>query len=236
MRFYQDRHKERRRFGREYAFQEMFLRHRHGGSRGGFGERGEGRRRFFERGEFKFALLELLASEPMHGYQLIKAMEDKTGGLYSPSAGSIYPNLQLLDDMKLISYSETDGKKLYHITDEGREALREREEAAKQRTEGRWERHGRYRQLDGRSGKMALRSFIKEKSDLIYLMARAAEAAQANPASEQAAKYHELLAQFQNGLNDILSAAPDSHSASDETVTPLPEENDLTTDDKKDGE
>lgn len=62
---------------------EPYLRHRHGGSGGGFGGRGEGKRRFFERGEFKFALLELLSEAPMHGYQLIKAMEEKTGGLYS---------------------------------------------------------------------------------------------------------------------------------------------------------
>lgn len=124
MRFYnhrglQGRHPERRRFGYQDGDQDLFLRYRHGNSRGGFGGQGEGKRRFFERGAFKFALLELLASEPMHGYQLIKAMEEKTGGLYTPSPGSVFPNLQLLEDMKLIGCSETEGKKLYHITDEG---------------------------------------------------------------------------------------------------------------------
>lgn len=117
MRFFHGRHAEGKSFVNKNVYHEKFLRHRHGGSRGNFGGRGEGKRRFFERGEFKFALLELLALEPMHGYQLIKAMEEKTGGLYTPSAGSIYPNLQLLEDMTFIGCSETDGKKLYHITD-----------------------------------------------------------------------------------------------------------------------
>ncbi|WP_028551270.1 PadR family transcriptional regulator [Paenibacillus sp. UNC451MF] len=231
MRFYQGRHKERKCFSHEYVHHEKFLRHRHGGSRGGFGGRSEGKRRFFERGEFKFALLELLASEPMHGYQLIKAMEEKTGGLYTPSAGSIYPNLQLLDDMKLISYSETEGKKLYHITEMGLESLREREKTVTERTEDRWERHGRHRKLGGGNGKQDLRGFMKEWSDLVYLMMRASEAAQENPTSKQATQFQEVMAKFQNSLKEVLSSAP--NSSMDETVT---SETDSLTDEDKAGE
>ncbi|WP_282939596.1 PadR family transcriptional regulator [Paenibacillus sp. RC67] len=229
MRFYQGRHKERKSFGHEDVYQEKFLRHRHGGSRGGFGGRGEGKRRFFERGEFKFALLELLVLEPMHGYQLIKAMEEKTGGLYTPSAGSIYPNLQLLEDMKLIGSSETDGKKLYHITDEGLTSLRDREGAEAKRDGDRWERHGRHRQPGVGGRKSDLRGFMKEWSDVIYLMARAAESAQADPNSKQATQFQELMAQFQNGLKEVLASSTQS---TDEAVTSSPETDSLTDDNR----
>ncbi|MFC0211530.1 PadR family transcriptional regulator [Paenibacillus chartarius] len=196
------------------GYRELNKRYRHGEHRGGHGGRGEGKR-FFERGGFKFALLELLASEPMHGYQLMKAMEEKTGGLYSPSPGSIYPNLQLLEDMQLIGCKETDGKKLYHITDEGAAFLRERESQDKERPEKRWE-HGRHRHHGGRYGKHYLRAFVKEWSDVVYLMARAAEAAKENPSSEQAAQFQELMSKLQDNLKDIVASLPNADS--DETT------------------
>ncbi|AFC30792.1 hypothetical protein PM3016_4008 [Paenibacillus mucilaginosus 3016] len=213
-RFHQGRHPGRRRPDPEHGYGEMDLRHRHGG----FGGRGEGRRRFFERGEFKFALLELLATEPMHGYQLIKAMEEKTGGLYTPSAGSVYPNLQLLEDMKLIGSGESDGKKLYHITDEGRTFLQQRAEEETERAETRWEhpgrhggRHGQHgRHGHGRGGKHELRGLMREWSEVIYLMARAAEAAQEAPSSKEAVRFQELVAGFQEGLKDLLASVPDA--------------------------
>lgn len=149
------------------------------------------------------ALLELLASKPMHGYQLIKAMEEKTGGLYTPSPGSVYPNLQLLEDKNLIGYSEIEGKKLYHITDEGRAYLREKGSA-----EIRWERHGRHR-MNGRHGKHELRELMKEWSDVIYLMARAARMAQENPSSEQADRFRELMDEFQENLKNIVEEERD---------------------------
>ncbi|MEJ8547097.1 PadR family transcriptional regulator [Brevibacillus borstelensis] len=181
--------------------QELNLRHRHGGSRGGFGGRGEGKRRFFERGEFKFALLELLASTPMHGYQLIKAMEGKTNGYYTPSAGSIYPNLQMLEEMELVVSSEEDGKKLYHITDKGKECLQER----RSRTvhpEERWKRQGRHRLPDKRD----LHDLMEDWPEVLYLMGKAARAAQEDPASKQASEFKEMMVQLQNSLLKLLSA------------------------------
>lgn len=220
-----------RRFsGKDEGFLELFSRHHRGGSREGFGGRGEGKRRFFERGEFKFALLELLATGPMHGYQLIKAMEEKTGGLYTPSAGSVYPNLQLLEELNLIGFSEEDGKKLYHITDEGKEHLRQREKADPERSENRWERRGRHGQ-SGRHGKHELREFMKEWSELIYLMAGSAKAAQENPSSRQAKEFRELMTKLQDDLKKIgdSTSAPAS-AAADESVTPPLKENPLTED------
>jgi len=224
------RHPEWNKLDNEAGFQELFSRHRHGGWRSGHGGMGEGKRRFFERGEFKFALLELLASEPMHGYQMIKAMEERSGGLYTPSAGSIYPNLQLLEDMNLIGSSESDGKKLYQITDEGLTFLQERRKTETEQPEERWERHGRHhRPHGGRQGKRELHGLMKEWSEVIYLMARAAGVAQENPSSKNAKQFEELMAKFKDDLVDVLATHP--NASMDEPmmpptkIDPLPDDN-----------
>ncbi|MWB97417.1 PadR family transcriptional regulator [Agromyces seonyuensis] len=74
------------------------------------------------RGDVRTAILALLAVEPMHGYQLIHAIEERTGGLWKPSPGSVYPTLQLLADEGLVTAEEANGKKVYSLTDSGREA------------------------------------------------------------------------------------------------------------------
>jgi DNA-binding PadR family transcriptional regulator len=73
----------------------------------------------FESGEVKFVILRLLKEKPRHGYEVIKALEEKFGGYYTPSAGTVYPTLQLLEDEGYVRAVETDGKKVYHITPEG---------------------------------------------------------------------------------------------------------------------
>ncbi len=95
-----------------------------GGRRGGGrGERGE-RRRMFDGGELRLVLLKLIADEPRHGYDLIRHIEELTGGSYAPSPGVIYPTLTMLDDMSLIEAQQSDGaKKLFAITDAGRAEL-----------------------------------------------------------------------------------------------------------------
>ena len=95
-----------------------------GGRRGGGrGERGE-RRRMFDGGELRLVLLKLIADEPRHGYDLIRQIEELTGGTYAPSPGVIYPTLTMLDDMGLIEAQQSDGaKKLFAITDVGRAEL-----------------------------------------------------------------------------------------------------------------
>jgi len=84
--------------------------------------------RLFEKGDLKFVILDLLKDKPAHGYEIIRALEDRFHGFYSPSAGSVYPTLQLLEDMGYVSSSEQDGKKVYTITDAGKEFLKERGE------------------------------------------------------------------------------------------------------------
>jgi DNA-binding PadR family transcriptional regulator len=95
------------------------------GPEGPFGPDNSGR--FFGRGDVKFALLELLQERPMHGYEMMKALEERSGGFYAPSAGSIYPTLQMLEDRELVTVQEIDGKKIYKITDAGRVLLTERQ-------------------------------------------------------------------------------------------------------------
>lgn len=76
----------------------------------------------------KFVLLGLLQERPMHGYEMIKALEEKSGGFYSPSPGSIYPTLQMLEEGGYVSAQEVEGKKVYHITDTGHAMIAEREQ------------------------------------------------------------------------------------------------------------
>jgi DNA-binding PadR family transcriptional regulator len=87
-----------------------------GGRRGGPGRRGR-------RGDVRAAILVLLAERPMHGYEIIQEVAERSQDLWKPSPGSVYPTLQLLVDEGLIVGSETEGsKKLFALTDAGKEA------------------------------------------------------------------------------------------------------------------
>jgi DNA-binding PadR family transcriptional regulator len=88
----------------------------------------ERRSRLFERGDLKYVILDLLKDKPSHGYEIIRALEERSHGFYSPSAGSVYPTLQLLEDMGCVSSAEQDGKKTYAITEQGKGFLTERKE------------------------------------------------------------------------------------------------------------
>lgn len=87
--------------------------------------RRRGRRQMFESGEMKYVILKLLREKPRHGYEVIRALEEKLGGWYTPSAGTVYPTLQLLEDQGFVRIVETEGKKVYHITPEGERFLEE---------------------------------------------------------------------------------------------------------------
>lgn len=93
----------------------------------------EGRPRRQRRGDIKFAILEVLAEQPRHGYEVIKELENRYGGFYRPSPGSVYPTLQLLEDEGHLVGEAADGKKVYSVTDSGRKLL---EEWQQQRGEG----------------------------------------------------------------------------------------------------
>ncbi len=83
-----------------------------------------GRRyRFFETGEIRLAILSLLSEGPKHGYQLMKEMEERSGGAYKASAGSVYPTLQQLEDEGLVESDMVNGRRTYNLTVAGRKEL-----------------------------------------------------------------------------------------------------------------
>ena len=92
------------------------------GNWAGFGPWGRWSR-FFDSGEVRLALLSLLADAPKHGYQLIKDLEERSGGLYRASAGAVYPNLQQLEDEGMVSSESKEGKRVYTLTEAGRAEL-----------------------------------------------------------------------------------------------------------------
>ena len=112
-----------------------------GGGRGGWGQgwggdewgggggwgRGRGRRRMFDAGELRLVLLKLIADQPRHGYDLIRAIEELTHGVYAPSPGVVYPTLTMLQDMGLIEEAKGEGsRKAFQITADGEAHLAEK--------------------------------------------------------------------------------------------------------------
>ena len=87
------------------------------------------RSQMFESGEVKFVILRLLKEKPRHGYEIIKALEEKLGGCYTPSPGTVYPTLQMLEDQGYVRVAEEGGKKVYHITPEGEALLESNKDA-----------------------------------------------------------------------------------------------------------
>ena len=81
--------------------------------------------RFFEKGVLKFILLDLLREKPSHGYDLIREMEKRSQGFYTPSPGSIYPVLQKLQKKELVIHEERERRKTYTITDAGLKFLKD---------------------------------------------------------------------------------------------------------------
>jgi DNA-binding PadR family transcriptional regulator len=108
-------------FGRGFGGSERgFGGHGRGGFDRGFGE---GRGRLFDAGDVKLVILKLLSEEPSYGYQLIKTMEQRLAGGYTPSAGVIYPTLTMLEEEGLAISSAENNKKVYSLTPEGQAYL-----------------------------------------------------------------------------------------------------------------
>lgn len=106
--------------------EERGAQHRH--FRGGFRPR-----RLFDQGDLRYIMLQLIAEKPRHGYEIIKAIEERVGGAYSPSPGVVYPTLTLLEELGHVTVSEGDGgKKLHTITEEGRAFLEANRAAVEQ--------------------------------------------------------------------------------------------------------
>ena len=122
-------------FCHSYSPQARAMRHRWGRSWEGFGgpphrgDRAWGRRRVLDHGDLRLLILQMIADKPAHGYEIIKAIEDRFAGTYSPSPGVVYPTLTLLEEQGFAKVEASDsGKKLYAATEEGRKHLGENRE------------------------------------------------------------------------------------------------------------
>jgi DNA-binding PadR family transcriptional regulator len=97
----------------------------------------------FERGDIKYVILDLLRDRPGYGYEIIRALEERFSGLYTPSAGTVYPTLQMLEEMGYVTSAMVEGRKIYTITPAGREFL-ERQKSqvddVRERMRGWWDR------------------------------------------------------------------------------------------------
>lgn len=140
------------------------------------------------RGDVRAAVLSLLAEEPMHGYQIIREIEERSGGAWKPSAGSVYPTLQLLADEGLVDAEEQNGRKTYALTDAGRAAADDADAPAP------WEATGH---RDG--GRHA--ALAKAGMDLAGAAAQVARTASA----EQAGRAVEVLEDARRRLYAILA-------------------------------
>jgi DNA-binding PadR family transcriptional regulator len=153
--------------------------------RGGRGH-GHGRHRV-RRGDVRSAILALLDDRPMHGYEMIQELEERTGGRWTPSAGSIYPTLQLLEDEGLVTAEEVEGRKVYSLTDTGQEAVPERTEGGRP-----WE------QGDEDSPR------FEARKELFKLMGAAKQLARADN-DEQLTKAAEILKDARRKLYGLLA-------------------------------
>ncbi|HZZ87138.1 MAG TPA: PadR family transcriptional regulator [Caulobacteraceae bacterium] len=110
-------HHREARSPREFGFHHGRHSHRHFG-------RSSRTDRIFDQGDLRFVILKLISEAPRHGYELIKAIEERVAGAYSPSPGVIYPTLTLLEELGYVTVESAEGtKKLYRITDAGEAEL-----------------------------------------------------------------------------------------------------------------
>ena len=168
--------------------------HRHGGGRhgrgGDFGGGGDMMRagRMLAQGDLRLLALALIAEQPRHGYEIIKVLEDKTGGWYAPSPGIVYPTLTYLEEAGYVTVEASGAKKLYTVTADGRaylESNRDFVDALLERLANVGERAGRMRRSrddeerrDGPRGSRLVRAAFEDLRELAAERLRADAAAE----------------------------------------------------------
>ncbi len=111
----------------------------------------------FERGDIKYVVLDLLRDRPSYGYEIIRALEDRFGGLYTPSAGTVYPTLQMLEEMGYVTSLQSEGRKIYTITPAGLQFLEEQKSQVadvRERMSGWWDRKSSSVEVQDMVGRM----------------------------------------------------------------------------------
>jgi DNA-binding PadR family transcriptional regulator len=174
---------------------------------------GEGRR-FFGRGDVKYALLELLQERPMHGYEMMKALEERSGGFYTPSAGTIYPTLQMLEDRGLVNFQEVDGKKVYNITEAGKAFLAERKQEEESFVPP-WARKFGQGGPGARWKSPEVQALRTEAMEVARLFAIAGRKSFQDP--QQLAQLRTLLEHTRKELSDLIYGTPQTDQPKDST-------------------
>ncbi|MBC7293162.1 MAG: helix-turn-helix transcriptional regulator, partial [Thermoleophilia bacterium] len=133
--------------------------------------------------------------KPRHGYEIMQELEQRTGGFYCPSPGTIYPTLQSLEDQDLIRSTQEDGKRVYSITDKGLAYLESREEEVK-RHQGPWHALGPETLAEGWQAMSEARWFF---GDVVRALRRTA----ADPAKLK--EIREVLRETKKAIDDIVA-------------------------------
>ena len=139
------------------------------------------------RGDVRTAILRLLAEAPMHGYQIMQEISERSDGIWQPSPGSVYPTLQQLEDEGLVQADERQGKKTYTLTSEGKAKVESDDEAPP------WERFG----SEAHDGLHALREIGFQVGAAVMQVARAGS-------EGQVAKTREILEDARQNIYQIL--------------------------------
>lgn len=168
---------------------QFFASHRFG--RGKSSSRGWGDEPRMRRGDIKFILLELLSERPRHGYDLIKELETRYGGFRRLSPGSVYPTLQLLEDGGYLTSEKIDGKRVYTVTDSGKELLSQRSQKINSESPSNFTAAQAPELVE-------LRDALTELSEAVRQFARSGN-------FEQASQVRELLVQVKREIYKILS-------------------------------
>jgi DNA-binding PadR family transcriptional regulator len=169
---------------------QFFMSERHG-RRGSFGGRwgDEPRTR---RGDIKFILLGLLSERPQHGYELIKELESRRGGFRRPSPGSVYPTLQMLSEDGYLTSEEVDAKRVYTITESGKQFLSDRNQQSGSRNA-----HDSF--LESQPSELIeLRRTLTQLNDAVIQVARSGNLEQAN-------RVRELLVRVKREIYKLLA-------------------------------
>ncbi len=170
----------------------------------------------FGRGDLKYGLLRLLLERPMHGYEMIRELEDRSSGFYTPSAGAVYPTLQLLEDRGWVTSETVEGKKIYTITDAGRQALQEQQERAEQWGGPGFGEHGHGPGGPfGHHARPELRALRHESMEVARLMRAAVMASGGDP--ERLARLRGIVERTRDELNAFLGQGPAGERPGPET-------------------
>jgi DNA-binding PadR family transcriptional regulator len=149
---------------------------------------------FFRKGDFKYVILELLKDKPRYGYEIIRELEERFQGFYTPSPGIVYPTLQYLEELGYVTAEVQEGKKVYTITEAGRKFLEEKSEAQedlKDRMKGWWETGMR----------QELRDLMHEMRRLAWLLRQYGR----KVSKEQIGRAREVMAKASRDIEEILS-------------------------------